>query len=70
MKPKKAIYGIQELDKIRVSDAAKFTTQHWTDSAGNNHARVKVVDDTDTWVIESGEGTATQITKYSTTTHH
>lgn len=64
MKPKKTI------PTISVSDDAKFTTNHWTDSAGKDHARVKVVDRNDTWVIESGEGTPTQLTKYSTTTHH
>ena len=64
MKPKKTI------PTIRVSDDAKFTTNYWTDSDGKNHARVKVVDNNDTWVIESSEGTPTQLTKYSTTTHH
>lgn len=64
MKPKKA------RPAITVSDAAKFTTRQWRDSAGRNHVRVKVTDRDDTWVIESSEGTPTQLTKYSATKHH
>ena len=64
MKPKKNI------STITVSNAAKFTTRQWTDSAGKNHSRVKVKDRNHTWVIESSEDGPTQLTKYSAVTHH
>ena len=60
----------KETETIRVSDDAKFTTEYWTDSNGNEQWRLRIVDNNDTWVFDSNKDQSTQFTRYSKNTHH